>query len=70
MMNLKKIKLHKNVTTSDIEILDSMCISVTEDDYVNEENKRIFEYHAHCNSDKEKELVNKLNHDISSRKEL
>ena len=47
--------------------LDFICITVTEDDYVNEDNKRIFEYHAHCSSDEEKEFVNKLNYEISNR---
>ena len=62
-----KILLHKNVTNFDVEMLDFICITVTEDDYVNEDNKRIFEYHAHCSSDEEKEFVNKLNYEISNR---
>ena len=60
-----KILLHINVTTFDIEMLD---VPVTEDDYVNEDNRRIFEYHAHCSNATEEELVNKLNHEISTKR--
>lgn len=68
-MNKYKILLHKNATNIDIDILDHFNISVTEDDFINNDNKRIFEYHAHCNNNTQKEVVNNLNNVISRRKD-